>query len=58
MDAFAGPGIVADNENEDPDRDQRVNEPTKQRRRDVQQDANNRSYYLRGKNSLGQMRLD
>src|SRR6266851_927421 len=42
MNALAGPGVVADNEDEDRDRKQRMNEPTKRRCHNIEQDANTR----------------
>jgi hypothetical protein len=41
-DPLAGQGIVADDEDEDSDREKWVNEPTKCRRYDIEQDADSR----------------
>src|SRR5262249_4953293 len=46
VDALAGPGVVADDEYEDPDREKGVNEPAKRRGHDVEQDADDRPLHL------------
>jgi hypothetical protein len=57
MDPLASPGIVADDENEDPNREKWVNKPAKCRRHDVEQDADSRPQHLRYKDRRGQMRF-
>src|SRR5471032_3700190 len=57
IDALARQGVVAHNQDEDPNREKRVNKPTKHSRNEVKQDAKRRSKHLRRKSSRWQVRL-